>query len=491
MADPIATPNAINPQEDSFLACVPVEVLLRITRWIPTVDLANVRLTCKILERNLFNSFAHEFFRKKQFMVSTPSLQALIDISKHSTLSPFLKHVIICTDRPNDLFMYNPPNVDQKMVHNLRRAQADQANLISMGLLPAMLAEAFSALPSLEVIDLRDFNSRSRNRDGINAEWRSYGSVSLREATGVGLSAPGGLQDVFPTQIFTAIIAALAASGSQPDNIEVLLRHRSWGLLDSAFAIPAQLEPKLAPILGNLKTLHLSFCIQMESFMIQDFLTMARNVSWLRLNFNSVPRISMEEPGPAMFKWLEHPETDTPISNHDRRSVSFPNLKRFDIGHVDLAAKTILKLVAKFSPTLKHLSLRRVFLIDTPRDLEEKLNPWAGLFKLVTKIRGIQLSVLELSDLQHGRLDHRPFRGPITFKTGTPTSPYHLHVNNYFKGTTDRMSLEALVENLAEEMICPWPPRSHVAISDSEMDVDSDEDEDADEDDGEELDDDE
>ncbi|KAK4172339.1 hypothetical protein QBC36DRAFT_247764 [Triangularia setosa] len=489
MVDQVATPDAINPQDESFLARVPVEVLLRITRWIPTVDLAKVRLTCKVLERNLFNFFAHEFFRKKQFMVSTSSLQALIDISKHSTLSPFLKHVIICTDRLNELYAYQ--QADPQKISNLRRAQADQANLLSMGLLRDMLAEAFSALPNLDIIDLRDFNSPSRNRD--NAEWRSYGSVSLRESTGVGLStnASSGLQDAYPTQVFTAIIAALEASGAQPSNIEVLLRHRNWGLFDSAFAIPARLEPKLAPILANLKTLHLTFCIQHESFMIQDFLAMARNVTWLRLNFNYVSRVSSaQEPGPTMFRWLEHPESDTPINDFDRQPVSFPNLERFDIGNVDLAGKTVLKLIAKFSPTLKHLSLRRVFLLDTARDIEEKTNPWTNLFNAIKKIRGIQLRVLELSELHHGTLDHMQFREPITFTAGKDElSLYSSCSRNSFKRTTDRMSLDALIQTVTETMICSWPHRQRILpdASDSEMDVDSEDNEDEDEDEDEEL----
>ncbi|KAK4194532.1 hypothetical protein QBC40DRAFT_290616, partial [Triangularia verruculosa] len=496
--NPAATPDAaMNAQDDSALARMPVEVLLRITRFVPTVDLSNVRLTCRVIERNLFNFFAHEFFRKKQFMVSTPSLQALIDISNHHSLSPFLKHVIICTDRLAEIHGYQQPTDPQKR-QNFRRAHADQANLLSTGLLRDMLAEAFSALPNLEVIDLRDFYSRTRNRDGVNAEWRSYGSRMLRESTGVAVNATAsssGLYDTYPTQIFTAITAALATSERQPNSIEVLLRHRNWGLFDHAFAIPSRLEPKLAPILANLKTLHLTLCINYESFMIQDFLAMARNVSWLRLNFNYVSRVSMDqEPGPMLLKWVAHPESDTPISDVDRKSIPFPNLIRFDIGNADLTARTIVKLVTKFSPTLEHLSMRRVILFGTTREREEKLNPWEGLFNSMKKIRGI-LRVLELSELQHSSLDPGNFPGSVAFQRSSDSPTLEAHSS--FMGTTDRMSFEALIQTINDRMICRWPGRHNRGTWDVEMEVDSeeveedeneDEDEDEDENEDEDLD---
>ena len=77
-------------RDSSLLTQVPVELLLRITYYLSTPELGNVRLTCKALERSLFNFFSHEFFRKKQFMMFEDSLSALIEISKHPALAPFL-----------------------------------------------------------------------------------------------------------------------------------------------------------------------------------------------------------------------------------------------------------------------------------------------------------------------------------------------------------------------------------------------------------------
>ncbi|KAK0658502.1 hypothetical protein QBC41DRAFT_369139 [Cercophora samala] len=483
--------DTINPQDESFLARVPIEMLLRITRWIRTEDLANVRLSCKLLERNLFNFFAHEFFRKRQFMVSSQSLQALVDISKHSTLAPFLKHVIICTDRPGNRNIYQPQPVPEKL-RIYRRLVAEQENLLTMGIMRDMLAEAFAALPHLEIVDLRDFNSPSRHRD--NGVWRSYGSKTLEESLGEGMqtAAVSGYMS-FPTQIFTAIIAALGASGAQPKNIETLIRNRNWGLRDSAFAIPPRLDPKLGPILANLETLHLCFDFEPGCFMIQGFLTMARNVRWLRLNFNSTPMNSTlhsaQEPTPALFNWLAHPESDNSIDDFDKNPVSFPNLERFDIGNATMTASAIVKVVAKFSPTLEHLSLRRVSVCDSPRDVEDKTNPWLAVFNKINKIRGIHLRVLELSDLHHGDGRFSRWDCPISFKADQEGVPKTRGAVLSWMGTTDRVSLGAMIKSVNENMICSWPDRrTYDSEMELENDMDEDEEEDMDEDEQEDMD---
>ncbi|KAK4670039.1 uncharacterized protein QC763_208230 [Podospora pseudopauciseta] len=468
---------AINPQEDSYLAQVPVELLLRITRWIRTSDLANVRLSCKCLERNLFNFFAHEFFRKRQFMVSVQSLQTLVSISKHSTLAPFLKHVIICTDRVGNSWEANKLPAEKHRIW--LRAKAEQNNMFTTGLLRDMLAEAFAALPHLETVDLRDFNSETRNRD--NGSWRSYGAVTLEKSIGLrlqtGVDNGQLMSDTYPTRVFTAIISALGASGAQPNTIEVNLRDKNWGLHDSAFAIPPPLEPKLAPILANLKTLHLCFCIKDHFFMIHDFLTMARNVTWLRLNFNhqSSPH-DRTELGPVLFKWLEQPESDTPLTDIDRKPVSFPNLERLDIGWISVAPQPLLTLITKFSPTLKHLCLRRVSLCHSERDSQTETNPWVAFFNSLKKVRGIKLRVLELSDIYHGKPKIAHWQDLITFEADQDGAKKPLWARKNWRGTTDRVSLAEMIKSVNNSMVCPWEHR--YSGSDVDMDGDSEDDED-------------
>lgn len=81
----------------SPLLAIPLELLVEISSYLTTPDFASLRLTCTTIERSLWDWFAEEFFAKKQFMITRPSLQALVDISHHDRLSKTLKHVIIST----------------------------------------------------------------------------------------------------------------------------------------------------------------------------------------------------------------------------------------------------------------------------------------------------------------------------------------------------------------------------------------------------------
>ena len=70
---------------------LPPELMLRVSTHLTTQELACFRLTCKQVETNLFESVAREFFTKRQFMLEEVSLRALVGISNHKTLAPYLK----------------------------------------------------------------------------------------------------------------------------------------------------------------------------------------------------------------------------------------------------------------------------------------------------------------------------------------------------------------------------------------------------------------
>lgn len=80
------------------LLSLPLELLVYISSFVSTSDLAALRLTCKQTEKSLYEWFSEEFFVKKQFMLTQPSLQVLLDISRHVSFSKKMKHLIIATD---------------------------------------------------------------------------------------------------------------------------------------------------------------------------------------------------------------------------------------------------------------------------------------------------------------------------------------------------------------------------------------------------------
>lgn len=69
---------------------LPPELMLRVSSFLNTPELGHFRLSCKTVESNLFDSFAREFFTKRQFMIEQVSLEALVGIASHKTLSPYL-----------------------------------------------------------------------------------------------------------------------------------------------------------------------------------------------------------------------------------------------------------------------------------------------------------------------------------------------------------------------------------------------------------------
>ena len=165
------------------LVSIPLEILLQITSNLTTPEYGNLRCTCKHIEETLFDSFSREFFTKKQFMFTEFSLKALVDISK-SRLSSCLSHVIFGLERPSlrslpaaSHSIANPQSNIRIKNNRLLQEYIDQASLINTDQDVEMLTEAFSNLSNLEIIGMRDFNSRARKRDYPNTEWKSTYSL--------------------------------------------------------------------------------------------------------------------------------------------------------------------------------------------------------------------------------------------------------------------------------------------------------------------------
>ncbi|KAL2166759.1 hypothetical protein VTG60DRAFT_2243 [Thermothelomyces hinnuleus] len=472
--------SAVNPQLESRLVQVPLEILLRITSHITTPDLGNVRLSCRALERSLFNSFAHEFFRKKQFMATTDSLQALIDISKHPTLSPVLKHVILSVDRPfiPSYPLWNLSNSDRNSEARARLelAKADQMHLLVTGGLRDMLAEAFANLANLEIVDIRDFNSPSRSRDGPGTQWTSWGAKTLSRLANTPVEPrPEGDDDPYTSQLFAAVVAGLAVAQARPKSLEVPIRGRGYAALalhDTAFYIPPRIEGPVSSLLANLKTLHLTLDLthpkRMRFFMLQRFLSRTINLTWLRLNFTLKSQPQDQE---ELLLWLALKDSKTPVAPFDAGPIQLVRLERLDLGTVVLEPRIILGLASKFAPTLRSLYLRQVSLQEyenARRRPEDLVNPWKRCLTELSRIRGLNLRVLDLSSILVG-WDRRRCR--VSFKVSDDSTAQN------WTCSTDQISLEKAVAEAIEAMVVEWPRQSEPQPMD-EDDSEGEEDED-------------
>ncbi|KFY37268.1 hypothetical protein V494_04849 [Pseudogymnoascus sp. VKM F-4513 (FW-928)] len=379
---------------------MPLEVFLQISSYLTTRDLGYLRLTCKHAEALLFETFAREFFTKKQFMRSEISLQALIDISNHQRLSQFLSHVIIGLDSfenariPLDFRQTQPARAKQ---YNARLA--DERTFLSTGQDREMLTQAFRNLPNLQIVGLRDYSSGGRDRD--NGEWNSYGATTILDEIRFPLLGSPFMYahdgDVrFAGEAFSSLLYALGQSGAKPQAFEVLLRKPNLGLPYDAFKIPHFFEPSVLPLLSSLKTILLTIHpgpfnddgsdedpdVEYPDFPLRQFLSHVSNITHLRINFKSQLRSTPHR----FMAWLGRsasvnlsPGSPLPKSPDP---VALSHLQRLDIGMLTVSRRNLLAIIHRLQPTLRSLSLWKVDL--RPEDQHQpdgnKASMWSKFF---------------------------------------------------------------------------------------------------------------
>jgi hypothetical protein len=461
------------------LTSVPLELLIMVSSHLSTRDLGSLRRTCKTIEKALFDSFAKEFFTKKQFMFTQPSLQALVDISKHPQLSKQLSHVIFGTEQYKKWVqpMNGAPRNTTAKARYLQ-GYCDQLTLMNTGFDRELLTEAFLNLPNLQTMGIRDSNTRRRPREP-NTMWSSYGLTTVFEETHDTLT-PGASH--FTSHIFATILYALGKARSTPPVFEVILR--SQGLPEYALNVSAFLSPVLSPVLQGLKGLLLDLDMtgRVDGFCLGAFLTQTPNLTHLRLNFQQhldclkvIHWFADLPPSPPNSPMGSGP---TPISWDTLAPVSFPYLRRLDFGKMRIESALLLKVLAKLVPTLKELSLFRVTLDAPPniifsRPYDESQNLWAGLLASLTRIPALSLECAVI-----GFVSQRDHRVSYRVQFTEATSIIQGHADSALQATAVTSKAEikycgrdtmVLLKNLVERkwIRVEWPPEPEIS-SDSD-----------------------
>ncbi len=429
----------------------------------------------------LFNSFSREFFRKKQFMLSDRSLQALVDIAHHPTLSPCLRHLIIGLDR----FEYTGHCRFSTPARALayRAAAAEQFHLVTTGQAVSGLATALAALQNLETVDIRDFSSATASATGPGA------LAQLRRPhrrPGDGHPAVQR-QPAAPRRVRLAGLRhcprCLGHRQCPPTALEVILRNKSSGLADVAFHVSARLQDSVMPMLAGLRKLHIDVNLNKgqpiiglgahnhnqaapgvnraeTSAVFKAFLGMVPNLRFLRINFQTTFHINAE----AFLIWLTRAEMP------GSRSPLFPELESLELGSVEVTPKTLLRTVSRF-PTVFILGLWGVVLHDpTPQD--ERINLWVTFFRRLA-------ASARLRALLVGRLSQqKPLSTPYAAVFRNAASPDKPDVERNSSKTKE--TLQAFLEKLAADCKVLWP--------DPPADTDADDDDPGDDGDNEVLD---
>ncbi|CAK7271886.1 hypothetical protein SEPCBS119000_004836 [Sporothrix epigloea] len=424
--------------ESDRLSRLPVELLLRITHYLTTPELCAVRSCSRTLECALRHFFLLEFFRRKQFMFTEFSLQALLAIARHPLLSQSLRHVSFGVEDYSLANLSSPVTEEQAV--NLMMATAQQKTLLANGRALRLLAEAFSLLPNLETVQLRDFPSRTRFRDGPFEAWRSYGLCTARAQLGVESRMLLGKTDDpdFSSRAFVLLMAALAQSNARPANIEVLMHAKVTGLKNFAFDLAPVPRPGLLgvspengadvdilPILAGLRRLHLKLQFifhphgrgplatddppltarsqqaAVECLPLHAWLAHCPNIRWLRLNlhkevrhYNNVFLKRLGSPLPAFYP--------LPEKSRASRNITMPfatHLRRLDLGHACCRRDVLLDLLSRF-PALEQLSLFRFSLMYDNSTAETAQDVWHNFLNALAKgPLGTQLTHLNLNRL--------------------------------------------------------------------------------------------
>ncbi|KAK0918520.1 hypothetical protein LTR91_013240 [Friedmanniomyces endolithicus] len=359
---------------------LPPELLIRVSDHLTTVELGYFRRTCKHVETVLFDTFAKEFFTKRQFMIEQPSLQALIDISNHPTLSQRLVEVIISTDAINFDANQEGPRGPKAF---LEKGYLRRELLLHTGQARDMLVEAFSKLPNLRSVGLRDYPGKGRRRDGETARWRSWGwnwsggNIEEYGAYCVGLS---------PMLILPVVIYSLGLARAKPSNIEVFLRSHPK-LSPGSFSVgDGYMLPAISPVLAGLQTLMLHVCGSEDRALVPQgydawtqaplkrFLRHTKALETLRLNFEQYDLF-----GDAILMWLGEPVSNAPHITErptiDVSPLSLSKLRNLDLGMLNTDSTTLIKVVAKFD--LISINLWKVYLRS--KDFDESTDdtsPW-------------------------------------------------------------------------------------------------------------------
>ena len=208
---------------------LPAELIGYLSSYLDDEALLAIRQTNRLLESSSFDYFGKRFFRKKGYLITTPSINALKSISAHEQLRKYVQHVWFnpdcytfvertCCSRELDFDSSDDDAETKKPVDSLsedvcrkckayRECMMDYAQLLSKRKLADELTQAFTNLPNLAVIGMRRSEDHSpwgwsRLKDDVGEDPRVLGPIP----TGPQRALSGA------TKLFIAVIDSVAAA---------------------------------------------------------------------------------------------------------------------------------------------------------------------------------------------------------------------------------------------------------------------------------------
>lgn len=365
-------------------------------------------MTSRYIENMLFNSFADEFFSRKQFMLTSFSIQALIDISK-SRMAPRIRRLQFGLEQLKRECAFHPSDRVVQMY-------ANQSQLWNSGAQDDMLAQALVNLHNLEDVVIRDFDSPTRMRDFPNATWRSYGYASAvalgAEFNNTRRGYGAIVAEMYDpaSRTFASLLHALGKSGQQAKGLEIMFRQGN-NLSDSSFDVPDFLQPTVLPYLQNLENLHL--CVVLGRGTLTGEMSQSSGAQFLCRFLSYTPKLKnlringVRAFNPGMNRLMDHLADSTlPVDKHGR-GLSLGCLEEFSLGMMEVEGPLLVRVLKNIAPSLRSLELWRVILrgnldeeyLDNPKAAKPL---WSTFCQDLLQVEQLNLRHVMLGCLEDG-----------------------------------------------------------------------------------------
>ncbi|KAK4569704.1 hypothetical protein LTR86_002672 [Recurvomyces mirabilis] len=207
---------------------LPSELIASIVSLLQNQDVFQARLTSRRVERSCLSLFGKRFFRKRGYMLTSPSLEVLASIAKNDGLRRYVQHIWFnpdcftfvrpeCAPDPQETPEAGNPDslldllspVDRRQYVAYRACMEDHAALLanSAARLQARLSEIFATLPNLKIIGMR------RSEDHAPWGWRKLYNDVGEDPRVLGPIPNGPTYSLSgPSRLFVALVTAVAAS---------------------------------------------------------------------------------------------------------------------------------------------------------------------------------------------------------------------------------------------------------------------------------------
>lgn len=200
------------------LLSLPPELIALIFQFLDNAEILATRVASKYLESSSLSYFGKHFFRKKGFLITTPSINVLKAIAAHEQIRKYVQHVWFNPD----CYTYITPECSPEYGDDISRGdirseeverrwrtyqavQVDHRSLLYTAALEQELTKALRMLPNLEIIGMR------RSEEHSPWGWRMLEEAIGEDPRKLGPIPSGPTKSLSgPTHLFLAITNALA-----------------------------------------------------------------------------------------------------------------------------------------------------------------------------------------------------------------------------------------------------------------------------------------